>query len=101
MPDSTQLGMYLPGTEETKKVAQIYGEFTKGKLNGIVMVVFVDGSYMEGLVTDNVYHGVVRKFVKTYSKVQKRKRYSSASLEMKTRKDANSLAGSGLNAFFY
>ena len=91
--------MYLPGSEELKKVAQVYGEFTNGKLNGIVTVTFVDGSYIEGLATDNIYHGVVRKFVKTYSKVQKRKRYNSVSLEMKTRKDTNGLAGSGSNDF--
>ena len=90
--------MYLPGSDELKKVAQIYGEFTNGKLNGIVSVTFVDGSFIEGLATDNIYHGVVRKFVKSYSKIHKRKRYNSVSLDVKSRKDTNSLAGSGFFA---
>lgn len=85
----------MPTEEERKRVLQITGQFVDGKLNGVVTITFVDASYIEGFVVDNIFHGAVRRFETSQGKGGRRKRYNSVALETKMRREQNSLTGSG------
>ena len=84
----------MPSPEESKRILHITGQFVEGKLNGVVTITYVDSSYIEGFVVDNIFHGAVRRIVTSQGKGGMRRRYNSVALEMKSRKEQNSLTGS-------
>ena len=93
----TQLGLIPTSLAEQRRVVHMQGQFVNGKLNGIVNIVLVDSSSIEGFAVDNVFHGIVRRFVKSSWKNGRRKRYNSEALNQKAKKDQNSLTGTGDN----
>ena len=91
-----QLGLIPPSESEQRRIVRIHGEFVKGKLNGIVNVILVDSTTIEGFAVDNVFHGLVRRFVKSTLKNGRRKRYNSEALNQKAKRDqSGGLTGAG------
>lgn len=87
--------MIAPSMAEMQRVILMHGQFVNGKLNGVVNIVLVDSTTIEGFAVDNVFHGIVRRFVKSALKNGRRKRYNSEVLNQKMKRDQNSLTGSG------